>query len=301
MKVVALVLIGCLSGFALAGEIAITIDDAPRKDSQLFTAQQRSEQLLFKLNLAGVDEAMFFVIAGAINDNNQSIIKGYAKAGHILASHSYSHQSADSLSAQAFIEDIDKADEKLRSFNGFQPVFRFPMLHQGNTVEKRQTILDHLAQRNYSVGYVTVDNYDWFMDKLLQEALTTNKTVDFEKLKQVYVQVLWETIQFYDSLAQEVLGRSPKHVLLLHENDLAAMYVGDLVAYLKYQGWRVIPAAEAYGDEIANFRADNLLNNQGRIVAMAQAQGLPAARLRHQSENEIYLRNLFEREHVFRP
>lgn len=47
------------------------------------------------------------------------------------------------------------------------------------------------------------------------------------------IEVLWDAVKFYDKLAKEVLGRSSKHVLLLHENDLAALFVGDLAKFLQ--------------------------------------------------------------------
>ena len=39
---------------------------------------------------------------------------------------------------------------------------------------------------------------------------------------------------------------SPAHVMLLHETDLAAFYITDLVAALKTKGWTIITNDEAY-------------------------------------------------------
>ncbi|MFM7378762.1 MAG: polysaccharide deacetylase, partial [Erythrobacter sp.] len=49
-------------------------------------------------------------------------------------------------------------------------------------------------------------------------------------------------------LARRTLGRSPPHVMLLHETDLAALFIADLVAELRKDDWTIITADEAYGD-----------------------------------------------------
>ena len=71
-------------------------------------------------------------------------------------------------------------------------------------------------------------------------------------------------------MAKEVLGRSPKHVLLLHENDLAALFIKDLIKHIRESGGKIISPAEAYKDPIADFIPNVLMNNQGRIAAIAK-------------------------------
>lgn len=85
---------------------------------------------------------------------------------------------------------------------------------------------------------------------------------------------LWETIEFYDGIAKKVLGRSPSHVLLLYENDMAALFVDDLVAHIRLKGWEIISPIEAYKDPISRMVPDVLFNNQGRIAAIAHSKGM---------------------------
>lgn len=287
------------SNFCAAGEIAITFDDSPRSDTVLLSGEKRTESLISSLKVAGVDEAIFFSVARNVNPNNIARLHQYVNAGHVIANHSFSHQSANRIPAEDFIADASRAHDLLSAMDGFVPLFRFPYLHRGNTIEDRVAISKGLKDLGYSDGYVTVDNYDWFMDSLLQEALKSGKQVDYQKLEKLYVEVLWQCIEYYDNLAKEVLGRSPKHVLLLHENDLAALYIDELVAHLNEKGWTIIPATSAYDDEISKFATEQFLSNQGRIAAMAQAKEMSPMQLRHPSEDETFLRNLFEREDVF--
>lgn len=119
-------------------------------------------------------------------------------------------------------------------------------------------------------------------------------------MKQVYVESLWSSIKFYDNIAQQVLGRSPKHILLLHENDLAALFIADLAEFIKAKGGKIISPQEAYTDPIADMVPDVLFNNQGRIAAIARSKGYAVRQLVHESEDVKFLDDLFEKQGVFR-
>ena len=91
--------------------------------------------------------------------------------------------------------------------------------------------------------------------------------------------------------------KSPKvfsiYVLLLHENDLAALFVGDLVAKLQTRGWRIVPASVAFTDPISDREPNTLSLGQGRIAALAHEQGEAPANLVSPTEDEEYLRERF--------
>ncbi len=46
------------------------------------------------------------------------------------------------------------------------------------------------------------------------------------------------------------MSPAPAHVPLLHETDLAAMYISDLVAELRRNGWTIVTADKAFADPI---------------------------------------------------
>ncbi len=225
-------------------------------------------------------------------------LKLYSDAGHIIASHSHSHNRINRIGVENYIRDIFKADLLLNDLPGFKPWFRFPFLDEGRTRPVRDAIRKALVDNNYSNGYVTVDNYDWYFDRLFRTAVSEEKQIDFHKLRTIYIEHLWKSIQFYDNIALKTLGRSPKHVLLLHENDLAALFIDDLVKFIRKRGWRIISPVEAYQDAIAKTIPDVLLNNQGRVAAIAKAIGY-SGRLSMDSESTQFLDELFKKEKVF--
>jgi len=280
--------------------IALTFDDAPRSKGGFFSGEERTRRLIRELRQAGVDEAMFFVKTSHIrSENDRERLRQYTEAGHRLANHSHSHRWLSRTDSDEYIADIAEASKILKGFDHYDPLYRFPFLDEGRTVEKRDAAREALLDLGLAHGYVTVDNYDWYLANRVKVALRDGLTVDREALRQVYLEHILESVAFYDGIATDVLGRSPSHVLLLHENDLAALFIGDLVRALREAGWEIIGAREAYADPIAKVLPDTLFNGQGRVAAMAHAAGTAPRALVQDSEDEQFLDAMLDRYRVF--
>lgn len=279
-----------ISGYSQ--RVALSFDDVPRGKGILFSGSERAQIILEKLKKENVDTVIFFCVGRAIDSAGDARIKMYSEAGHLIANHTYSHKSLDKTSAAEYIVDIVQADSILNKYKTYTKLFRFPYLHEGNTTGKRDSVRNAIASMNYMNGYVTIDTYDWYIDFLLKEGIKEQKKIDYEKLKKMYVDIMWDGIKFYDSLAQKVLGRSPAHVLLLHENDLAALFIDALIDHIRKNNGRIISPIEAYQDPVSEYIPNVLMNNQGRIVAIAKEKGYNGE-LSHQSENEEFIENYF--------
>lgn len=297
--VLALALVVCVGASANAREIAITFDDAPRGDGRRFTGVERTEALIAALQAGGVPGALFFSTTRNIDAEGGARLLRYQDAGHYIGNHSHSHAAPEERGLQVYLDDIAVADRRLRTYDAFLPLFRYPFLNEGRDIAMRDGIRAGLASLGLSNGYVTVDTYDWYMEHLYQRALEQGRPVNEERLGEVYVALLIEAVNFYDAIARDALGRSPRHVLLLHENDLAALFVDDLARALKADGWTLIPAPRAYLDPIARVIPDTLFNGQGRVAAIAEAQGRPRRELVHEAEDEAWLEAHFEVQGVY--
>lgn len=271
-------------------QIALTFDDAPRGDGPVFTGEARTAALIEALDRAGVDGAMIFANSARLDESGTRRLTAYAEAGHPIANHSHSHGSVDSLGAEAFLEDVQKAHGLLSALPGYAPYFRFPYLREGRTAPVRDAVRRGLESMGLKQGYVTVDNYDWHLQTLMGQAMRTTGTLDLEGWKRFYLDVLLGAVEFYDAQAHRHLGRSPRHVLLLHENDLAALFIDDLVEALESRGWEIISADMAYQDPMAQQVPDTLFLGQGRVAALAHAGGAAARQLIHPLESEAALR-----------
>jgi peptidoglycan/xylan/chitin deacetylase (PgdA/CDA1 family) len=282
-----------------AREIAITFDDAPRGDGKRYTGPERTAALIESLSRGGVEGAIFFTTTRNLDQSGQARMLRYQQAGHFIGNHSHTHPHPHSVGLDAYVDDIRMADEQLRPMAGFVPLYRFPFLDEGRDVATRDGIRNALADLGYSNGYVTVDNYDFYMEFLYQRALEQGRNVNLEKLERAYVEILANSADFYDAIALQTLGRSPRHVLLLHENDLAAMFIDELAAELRLRGWTIISGPDAYQDPIADVVTDTLFNGQGRVAAIAATQGIPRRELVHEGEDEAWLETEFENRGVF--
>lgn len=263
--------------------IALTFDDTPRHAGAFMTPDVRAKRLVSTLRKAGVTQAAFFVTVGNIgkpeSGDGEANIARYVRAGHVIANHSFTHQHLSKLAVDAYLADIDRAQAWLKDRPGYRPWFRFPFLDEGGRDRvKRDAVRAGLKARGLQNGYVTAESSDWHIDALAAAAKKDGKRVDMAALRDFYVESHVEAAAFYDTLAMDTIGRSPVHVMLLHETDLAALYIGDLVAALRAKGWQIVTADEAFADPLREAMPDTPHAQGTLIEALAWEKGLPAPR-----------------------
>jgi peptidoglycan/xylan/chitin deacetylase (PgdA/CDA1 family) len=262
--------------------IALSFDDVPRRPGAFLTPDQRTQGILSGLSAAGV-KAVFFVTTGNLDKpegkGGEERIMMYSGAGHLIANHSHAHRRLSQVSAEDYLDDVDRAAAWLRNRPGSRPWFRFPFLDEGRADKaKRDSVRAGLAQRGLANGYVTADGADWNMEALTIAAREAGKDMDMKALRELYVETMVGAANFYDGLARRTLGRSPAHMLLLHETDLAALFLPALAEGLRKDGWEIVTADEAYRDPLARAAPDPPSAQGTRIEAMAWEKGLPAPR-----------------------
>jgi peptidoglycan/xylan/chitin deacetylase (PgdA/CDA1 family) len=270
--------------------IALSFDDIPRGPGAFYTKEERTDRLIAALRAAGVHQAAFFVNPGRIakGDGAEERIAAYVAAGHVLADHSFSHRSLQTVPAADFLVDIDKAEAWLKGQPGYRPWFRFPGLNQGGTdAVKRKAVLDGLATRGLLVGAVTVDGSDWHLERLALDAQRAGRPMDEDALHDLYVETMVRSADFSDALMRRTIGRSPAHMMLLHETDLAARYIGDLVEALRNDGWRIVTADVAYADPIYHAPLDVPAANGTLSEAMAWQKGITGPRWYERNDARI--------------
>ncbi|WP_426267730.1 polysaccharide deacetylase family protein [Sphingomonas sp. LHG3443-2] len=287
----ALLLLGAPAA-AAEKRIALTFDDAPRHRGAFFTPDERTKRLIAGLRKAKVRQAAFFVIPGNFGKNDgvggEQRVAAYVRAGHVIANHSWSHPALTEVSATEYIANIDRAEAWLKAQPGHRPWFRFPYLNEGRADKaKRDAVRRALDERGLRNGYVTADGYDWNIEGLTKSAREAGKTIDMKALRDLYVETMVGAAEYNEALMRRTIGRSPPHVLLLHETDLAALYIPDLVKALKKAGWTIVTADEAYADPIGKLQPD-VPSAQGTLTeALAWDKGLPAPRWYERADNKV--------------
>jgi peptidoglycan/xylan/chitin deacetylase (PgdA/CDA1 family) len=272
--------------------IALTFDDVPRGRGAFLSHEERTARLIAGLRRAGVGQAAFFVNPGFLAEpdrpGGEERIAAYVAAGHVLANHSFSHPHLNATAAEAYLADIDRGEAWLRGRDGRRPWFRFPFLDEGGPDKaKRDAVRAGLAARGLRNGYVTVDGSDWNMEQLTIDAVAAGRTIDMDALRDLYVETHVEAAEFYDQLARRTIGRSPAHVLLLHETDLAALFIADLVAALRARGWEIVSADQAFADPLREEMPD-VPSAQGTLIeAIAWQRGVPEPRWYERNNTRI--------------
>ena len=245
---------------AMSGKrIAFSFDDAPRGKGAFLEPDERPKLLIEALKTAGIEQAAFFINTGRITayDNDAADIAAYAEAGHVLANHTAKHSKLSAVSVETFLADIDAAEVWLKDKPNYRPWFRFPFLDEGRKNRaKRDAVRTGLKKRGLMNGYVTVDASDWYLEDMAISAARAGKIMDWNALRDLFVESYVQSANFSDDLARRTLDRAPVQMILLHETDLAAMFVDDLAAALKAGGWTIATADEAYRDPIANMEPD---------------------------------------------
>ncbi|WP_242447589.1 polysaccharide deacetylase family protein [Aurantiacibacter aquimixticola] len=263
--------------------IALTFDDVPRGAGAFLPVKDRADMLRQGLRDAGVEQAAFFINPGKLAENPERAadIMAYMADGHVMANHTSTHPSLRDLTVPQFLAEIDAAEEWLVQLDNHRPWFRYPFLNEGGgDAAKRDGVRDGLAERGLRNGYVTVDASDWFYEANSLAAQRARYTIDMDALCDLFVESHVEAADFFDRLAIDAIGRSPAHVMLLHEADVTVMFLGDLVEALQADGWTIIPADEAYDDALGAFAATyDTPSAQGTLIEMvAWERGLPAPR-----------------------
>lgn len=296
---------GAATPQAAAKRIALSFDDVPRGRGAFLTPDERTARLIAVLESRGVRQAAFFVNPGRIVHFGDGIdapkrIAAYVAAGHVLADHTDTHPHLSDVTAAAFLADIDRAEAWLKTQGAARrPWMRFPYLDEGGPDKaKRDAVRAGLHARGLQNGYVTIDGSDWNMEGLALAAKKAGKAIDMAALRDLYVETHVQSADFGDDLARRALGRSPAHVLLLHETDMAALFLGDLIDALRKDGWEIITADQAYADPIHTAEPDVPWTAGTLIEQIAWEKKLPAPRW--YARNDVKIANPLFAERVLK-
>lgn len=238
----------------MAKEIALTFDDIPMPKGRIFSREERINVFIEKLASRNI-QAAFFCVGSYIQEKEGTIcIDKLAKESQLLANHSMHHRSFSTMTLEEISDDIDQTQKIIAHYPSAKKWFRFPYLDFGNREErggtdaKKEAIFALLRNKGYLHGFVTINTFDWQLDKRLQDALREGKKVHYDRLLKVYLELLSEWIHDQGIVWKNVVKREIPHVLLLHGNDINALFLNEIVTFLKKDGWTIISPSIAFHD-----------------------------------------------------
>lgn len=275
---------------SVRGKIAVTMDDPHTGETPLLSWRERNRAILGHLDRHGV-KAMLYVCGKRIDhpDGNR-LLNTWQDRGHVLGNHSYSHMYYHStgVSPDMFVSDIEKCHNLLRAFPRFRRYFRYPYLKEGNTEEKRDAVRRYLRNHDYTVGAVSIDASDWYVDQRMAAALGKNPDTDLSPYLNFYIRHMRGRIHYYDSLGWRLWGRRVMHTILIHHNLLNALFLGELLGSLRTDGWELIDAEQAYADPIFGLQPNIIPAGESIIWGMAKESGRFTGELRYPGEDSSY-------------
>lgn len=258
-------------GPAPARQMALSFDDAPYPSSPYMSSYARTELYVKKLKALNIPPVMIFSnpCKNPVAAETVAQMKLYVDAGHKMANHTCTHPRLDDTGYTAYAKDIAQAEEILQPLMTGQKFFRYPFLNEGTDPSLRDQVRGWLKANNYRTGDVSIDNDDYYFSTRVNDAKKAGKTIDMKKIEQLFVKHLVDAAEFYDELAVKTLGRSPKHVILLHERDITVALLEPLIEALRARGWTFISAEEAYKDPMYSLKPKNTYANNGLVPQLA--------------------------------
>jgi peptidoglycan/xylan/chitin deacetylase (PgdA/CDA1 family) len=237
--------------------VALTFDDVP--GLTILPDQAYVDRFNADL-LAGLKRHHFpatgFVNAGKLDDlvpqRQIATLKTWAAAGMTLGNHTYSHESPNTLGADAYIADIQRGEPVIRSVLAprHQPLrwFRHPYLETGATAPQMQEIDGWLAAHGYRVAPVTIDADDWEFAEPYDDAINRKDEARRQAIRAEYLDYTEAMIDWSKQSAHALFGRDIAYVMMLHDSRLNADCIDDIAALLKRHHLKPVTLARAVRD-----------------------------------------------------
>lgn len=278
-------------------KISFTFDDGKTNDIGHYKLEIWNQMLLNNLKAHHLKAILFSTGSNKSTEKGKYILSSWNNSGHFIANHTFNHLNFNSknTSLETFKRDLIQNDSLIRMYSNYLPYFRFPYLKEGDTKEKIEGFRAFLREQGYKNGHVSIDASDWYIDSRLVNRLNEDPKSDISGYREFYINHLFHRALFYDSLAYQLTGRQINHVLLLHHNLAAALFLDHLIQYFKDQGWEVIDADRAYEDTIYNEVPGNIPAGESIIWALAKQSGKFEKVLRYPAEDQVYEKALMDK------
>lgn len=241
--------------------LAITIDDLPYASSEgvedagaLADVRRVNEAILnalarHKATATGFVNESRLQVPGE-RDARAAILRQWVDAGMLLGNHTYSHPRLEDTPPERFQDDIVRGDVVTRTLvdAGAPLFFRYPYNSTGPTQEVKQAVQDFLKERGYRVAPFTVEHADYMFDKIWTGARAGGDAELRSRTREAYLAHLDTMLGFAETLSRDTFGREIPQILLIHDNEINAECLDDMLARVEARGYRIVALEEALKD-----------------------------------------------------
>ena len=255
-----LILLSLLPALTLAEKIAITFDDLPLNGTlpQGVTEADIVRRVLPLFEQRRLPPMMGFINARQLESNpsGAEALKLWVAGGQRVGNHTYSHVDLSRTTAADFIRDIAQNEPALLLLSDAQDWrwLRYPYLHEGDTMPKREAVRKWLREHEYAVAQTTLDYEDYLWNSAYARCVDKHDTKAIEWLHASYLATADAYLEGNRIMARTVFGREISHVLLLHLGAFSPEILPALFALLEKRGFEPVTLEEAQRD--AAYRTD---------------------------------------------
>ena len=251
--------------------VALTFDDLPAAGS-LPPGENRTRiaaSLAAELRAKHLEGTYGFVNASKLqNDPDaQQALHVWVDGGMNIGSHTWSHISLTSNSAEAFEKDIALNEEALAAYAGGRDWhwFRYPFLWEGDTLDKRRAVRSYLREHGYRVAQVSLDFEDYAWNDAYARCTAKQDAAAIGWLKQSYLETATEYIRLGREEQQIAFGHEIPNVMLLHATAFTTLMLPDLVNLLRTQGFQFASLPDVEKDPAYALDPDAALKYGGTL------------------------------------
>ena len=254
MKRVALFLALACAESAHAQQMAITFDDLPAHGEKpaAMTRLDIANSILATLKREKMPPVYGFINGLRIQEDpaSESVLKAWRDAGQPLGNHTWAHKDLETETPEEFEADALKDEPLLEKYMAGQDWhwFRYPFLHEGETLEKYRAVHAWLADHHYKVAEVSIDFEDYLWNAPYARCVAKHDDASIQKLHDSYLATADQYIGVFRQLSQMVYGRDIRYVLLMHIGAFDARMLPELLALYRSRGFTFISLPEASKD-----------------------------------------------------
>jgi peptidoglycan-N-acetylglucosamine deacetylase len=265
-------------------KIALTFDDLPQNGGLPagVTRSDIARDAVRVLKKHRIPPSYGFINADKLerSPDGARALQIWIAAGHPLANHTYSHLDFTRNSVEDFQKEILRNEPALQLLTPEKAKsdwrwFRYPYLHEGDTLEKRRAVREFLRVNGYRIAQTTIDWEDYLWNSAHARCVDKRDTQAIEWLRSSYVSEAERWIRVQRDLARQVWGRDISHVALLHLGSFSATILPDLFALLDREGFEIVTLEEAQRDPI--YQSDPDIGDPGGTLTelMMAANRIP--------------------------
>ena len=182
------------------------------------------------------------------------ILRSWVQQGQDLGNHSYAHPDFDDLSVEQYEDQIVRGETTIvplmQAAGRKVEFFRFPFNHTGNTEDKHSAIMDFLSHRGYRLAPCTIETSDYIFAAAYQRMAAGHDRSSQARLRREYLTFTAAQIDYFSRMNAEVLGYEPPEIMLLHDNQLNADAMNQILALFEQRGFRWVSLSEAERDPV---------------------------------------------------